>query len=293
MKRLLGAGRSLVVLSAVPMLAGYACGRRSAPPPAFTTLGDDAARVGTATIPASLVLQVARARDRSPSEAIDGLVQDALLSQAALGEGVADRRSVQWMSVVALARVVPERLYDESRGRGLPTDEELATVRVVHAVVLRAPTLSRSRAAALAGVIWDAVAGARSDGDFEERASRLPHPGMHVTVERLPAFDASGHAAEGQEFDATFVAAAFALHGRGETSHVVETPFGWHIIRLIERVPPDATALEQRRKDLASAILEMRVRADLTNLLRVRRGRTPIEVAADADVLMTPAASSP
>jgi hypothetical protein len=245
------------------------------------------------TVPASLALEVAHARDVTALDALDSLVQDALLAQAARAARLDDEPPLQWTSVAAIAKLVPERLYDESRSRGAPDDDELATVRVVHAVVHRSPTLTRSAAQAIADAVLHAAAGAHSDEDFEARAARVPHPGTRVTVEHLPDFDASGHATGGQEFDATFVAAAFALHTLGETSPIVETPFGWHVIRLIERSVPDAALLEQRRRDLSGAVVELRARARLVALLNARRRRTPVEVMADADELMGAAASLP
>jgi hypothetical protein len=280
-------------LLAVALLGGLACGRRSAPSPTFAPLRGDAARVGTVSVPASLALQVARVREVTAFDALDGLVQDALLAQAAQAGALADPSAFSWMTAVAVARVVPERLYDESRSRGVPADEEVATVRVVHAVVLRSPTLGRARAEAIAGAIGRAAASARSDEDFEARVVRLPHPGAQVTVQRLPEFDASGRTNGGEEFEPTFVAAALALRVPGDTSPVVETPFGWHVIRLIERVVPEGAQLEQRRKDLAGAVLEMRVRAQLAAVLTGRRRSTPVEVMAGADQLMATAASLP
>ncbi|HXN32216.1 MAG TPA: hypothetical protein VN894_10155, partial [Polyangiaceae bacterium] len=112
------------------LLAGLACGPRAAPVPSFVSPGGDPARVGDAAIPASLVAETARSRAEGVRQALDQLVEDALLAQAARGAGLERAPVVDWASTATLARVVPERLRDEARARGAPTDDELATIRV-------------------------------------------------------------------------------------------------------------------------------------------------------------------
>jgi hypothetical protein len=276
----------------VTLVLVLACGQRSVPAPSLVPLGGDVARVGTVHVPMSLVARVVRARGVAPRDALDGIVDDALLAQAAKTANLEGEPSVAWASTATMARLVPERLYSEARSRGAPATDELAMVQVVHAVVLRSPTLSHARALALAKAVSHAVSSARSDSEFEDLAKKVPHPGAQVNVERLPKFDASGLADEGQEFDATFVAAAFRLRTRGETSVIVQTPFGWHVIRLIDRLAPDPTTLEARRRDLADAVLWMRVRTRLDALLNGEDKRTKVEVSSTADDLIANVAST-
>jgi PPIC-type peptidyl-prolyl cis-trans isomerase-like protein len=284
--------RVALALSTMTLLVCLACGERSAPAPAFVDLGGDAARVGNVAIPVSLVATVVRARGVAKREALAGLVEDALWAQAAR-DGRLDREpSVGWASTAMLARLVPERLGNEARARGAPSDDELATVRVVHAVVLRSPTLPTARASAIAEAIRQAVAGARDDEDFETLANQVLHAGARLTVERVPEFDAGGRTPEGAEVDPIFVAAAFALRSHGETTGIVETPFGWHVIRLLQRQAPGAERVERRRQELAEAVLGMRARAQLSATLQAQRRRQPVEVSAGADELMAEAVAS-
>jgi hypothetical protein len=269
-----------------------ACGQRPAPVPAFASLGGDAARVGESAVSASLVMEVARARGVPPREALEGLVEDALLAQGARSGKLDGEGFVRQATAATAARLVSARLYEDARARGAPIDDELATLRVVHALVLRSPTLAHSRALAIARAILQAVSDARNDADFEMRVKQVPHVGAQVIVERLGEFDASGHMAEGGDLDADFTSAAFRLRARGETSGIVKTPFGWHVIRLIERISPDAASLEGLRQDLAGAVLEMRVRSQLSVLLDAQRQRVPVQVAADADALMAQAVTA-
>jgi hypothetical protein len=274
------------------LIAGLACGQRSVPAPTFVSLGGDVVRVGAVGIPGTLVSQVARSRGVPPREALDGLVEDALFAQAARAAKLDLEPAVRWGSAATFARLVLERLQSEARARGAPVEDELMTVTVVHAVVLRSPTLPRARALELAGAILQAASGARDDEDFEARAGRLPHPGALVNIERVDGFDASGHTARGDELEPSFVAAAFDLRLRGTTSEIVETRFGWHVIRLMDRVAPDPELLERRRTELAEAIFAMRFRTALRNALLAKRKRVPVEVAVAAGELMAKAAAS-
>lgn len=253
-------------------------------------LAGDAAHVGNVAIPAALVAAVATSRGEVLREALDQLVEDALLAQAARASGVESEPATGWASTATLARTVLERLADEARSRGAPTDEELATVRVIHAVVLRSSSVPRARARAVADAILRAETGVRDDDDFEKRAHQVAQLGVSVTVERLPEFDLTGRTAEGTEIDPGFVAASFALRTHGELSEVVESPFGWHVIRLISRVGPDPESIERLRRDFSVAVQGMRVRSQLNASLREKRSRVPVDVSGDAVALMMDAA---
>jgi parvulin-like peptidyl-prolyl isomerase len=121
--------------------------------------------------------------------------------------------------------------------------------------------------------------------DFEKRASAVPHAGAQIRIERVSGFSANGELASGAVVDASFVAAAFALPSPGIISPVVETPFGWHVLRVIDRVVPGPDSIEQRRRDLAEAVVLMRARSALDTVLRERRQRTEVTVAVEADAL--------
>jgi hypothetical protein len=270
-----------------------ACRERPVSTPARVDLGGDVARVGDTPIPAALLAAVARSRPATAEDALGGIVEDALLAREARSAGLDQQPALAWAFTTTVARRVPELLGEEARSSGPPVDAELAALRVAHALVSRGPALSAARALSTAALLARAAAASRDEDDFVARASQVPHPGFQIVVERLPAFDASGRTADGQEFDPGFVAASFALQSPGKVSEPVETPFGWHIIRLTERTIPSGDELERRRTDLATAVIGLRVRTRMTTILRAARRRAPVDISVAADELMSEAEASP
>jgi peptidyl-prolyl cis-trans isomerase C len=267
-----------------------ACGGHPAPGVTFGSLGGDVAHVGRVTVSAALVGRVASEQRTTPRQALEGLVQDALLAEGARARGLDSSPQARWAVEAALATRTATRLRDEAMVAGPPGDEELAQLTVVHAVVRASSSLSDGRAIAVAEAIAHAVEGARDGDDFLARARNAPHPPAPVIAQSLPPFDASGAMSQGM-LDPEFVAAAFSLRQPGDTSKVVRTPFGWHVIRLVARTPPAPGVADVRRRDLAEAVQQLRVRMGIARSLGALRATAPVDVSASADELMARAAA--
>ena len=285
--RAVGAGLALVVVAS--------CGQKAPPAETSASLQGAVARAGSVALPASLVAEVARAKGSPPRVAVEELVRDALAAQGSLARGLDRDPSVSWESTAALARRVPEALFDRAVAQGPPTDDELATVSVVHAVVMRSSSLREEDAIALAGAIRQAVAGARSADEFEARAATVAHPHAQVIVQPVGPFGADGLDASGGELDAGFVAAAFALRAPTDMSPIVASPFGWHVIQLVERKAPEGSPVDRapEASEQGSAVVRMRARMHLDELLRARAPLAKIEVSGAADSLLAQAISTP
>jgi hypothetical protein len=277
--------------------------------------GEVAARVGDARIPLTVVARVAEAERVAPRLAAERVVDDEVAAEAARARGLDRRLPAAWLARTAAARMAIDRITEEARRRGPPTDDEVTAlserhwalvdrppaVRTIHAVVLWPKDVDTNPASkqgvrALAGALRAAVVGA-SDADFESRAKaaiaekNVAH--LETRIERLPGITEDGRVVEGGgAMDAVFSKAASGLSKPGETSGVVETQFGAHVIRLLERLPEKRMPLEERRLAFAPEVQAQRARASLEALLERLKREHPVAVSSAAETLMRDAATA-
>lgn len=300
---LLGGALAFVVSS-----ASLSCDRGPSPaPPAEQAAlgGGIAARVGDDFIPASLVAQVAADQRISRAEALDRLVDDAVAASAARARGVDQRSPASWNLRAARARFAVDRFLADARAKGGPTDDEVKRIsdihwlevdrpvsaRTVHALAIvkpNDPPDKKRRASELAHELRAAVVHAKSPEEFTALAKAVPHPpDLDVRVEGVPATTEDGWVTEGNgRMDPRFSRAANALGAPGDTSEVVESDFGFHVIRLVERIPEQRMPFEARRAAFVEEAYSLRAHEAKEARLAELRARNPVVVEPSAEELM-------
>jgi parvulin-like peptidyl-prolyl isomerase len=263
--------------------------------------GSVAARVAKEPIALAVVERVAAEQAISPRDALKALIDDAVAAQVARERGL--DRGARWQLTAARARFTADRLRADARAKGPPNAEEIETlsklywrevdrpptVRVIHALVTRPKDgVADPGARAHAETLRAALVGTTSKEEFEAKAKAFPSPpGLSVVVEELPAFAADGGVTEGAgQLVLPFARAAHALAEPGQTSGAVETEFGFHVIRLLEKIPEQRMPLETRRIAFTEEAHRMRAEQALAERLSALRARTPVSVSPAAEELM-------
>ncbi len=264
------------------------------------------ARVGEVMLPASLVGAAAARRSLAPAGALEALIGDALLAQGAKVQHLESRLDIAGALVAARAQQTVTAMHQRKVDVGPPTDAEVAEltalhwrevdlpeqVHVIHAVALRPEhpdPASVAKAKAVAAALEQAVTGATSKEDFEARAKAVPHEGVDVRVEELPNFVEDGRIATGDgAMDDSFSRGAFAVHA-GATSPVIESSFGWHVVRMIERLPAVHASLEERRRAFTAETAAVRGRKGMDDLLADLHARAHVEISPAVDTILTEA----
>jgi peptidyl-prolyl cis-trans isomerase C len=218
------------------------------------------ARVEGESISVFAVAQIAERQRLEPRAALSRALSDALFAAAARATlPVAVTSSIERS---AAARGLLEQIAADSAAAGPPSDAELAdllrerwpdldrpeAVRTTHAVVINEDARRDAAARTLAEKIAVSVKDASSAEQFTSLAEAVPAEGFEVKAEALPIMTADGRGlaradkgfVAASSFDREFARAANQLQQPGELSPVVKTRFGYHVIRLEERIPASA-----------------------------------------------------
>jgi parvulin-like peptidyl-prolyl isomerase len=289
--------------AAVWLAALIACSNGTKPQPIATGPLPEGvvARVGTTEIGADLVARVARAQHITPHAAAEMLADDALAARGATDRGLDRDSDTAWRLRALRGRFVVDRMREESKAKGPPTDAEIEELTLAHWVEIDSPEQRKvihvvvqkpaasGAAVPVAEALLEAVRGAKDDTDFEARANAVPANGLKVTVERLPNFVSDGRiamAGAAGGMDATFASAAFAIRSVGDTSPIVETSFGWHVIRLVEIIAPHSLPLAQRRTLLGPEVLARRAKEHHDQVIAQLRTKVTIDISTSAEQSM-------
>lgn len=114
---------------------------------------------------------------------------------------------------------------------------------------------------------------------------------LEVVVQPLPVVAADGRVLDysispDQTYAAEFAGAAAALTERGAVSDVVSSPFGFHVILLLEIVPGRQPPERARNAELRPQIHEHRAQEARTELLDKLRAQTATSLASNVDALL-------
>ncbi len=287
------------VFLGVLVLSGVACSPRKSPGPSTSDPDLDegvVARVGAASIPAGMVAAVVAVHGVDRSTALDRLIHDALLAEHARTQAAWRSRVVSAERAV-LARVLLERLRAENDVRPV-TDAEVhaaaaqqwwefdrpASVRAIHAVVRFSAAADEPRARGVAEDIRAAVSEVADAAEFKRAALAADANGLEVKVESLDPVTAEGALAVpgGGRLVEAFARAAHAIEKEGGTSPITRTDFGYHVIRLVERLPAQTVPLEEARRRLEPVVRGARAKESHKALLRElsARDRPAVDRAA-------------
>ena len=100
-------------------------------------------------------------------------------------------------------------------------------------------------------------------------------PSGKASEGKLPSFDKDGMMLDGSgAMDQTFASAAFEIEKVGQITKPVKTRFGYHIIKLIEKVPEDITPLEKVKDKITEYLAAEKAQADLNKMLDDEIGKS-------------------
>jgi len=265
-----------------------------------------AAKVGTDEIALSTVVGIARTQSLALPVARELAARDAVLAAGARS-AFAGGPIVATVERGAWARALLETFRSDAAARGPASDAEVTeltalrwqdvdrpeTVQTTHAVAIVARPEQDASGRAIAQHLYEAVRGITEPQEFIRLAQAVPHEGLEVRAERLPALTRDGRAyyPEGappelanQRFDGNFAEAAHRL-AIGQISEPAKSIFGYHVILCEARFPEKRVPLDERRTLLADEVQKQRAERLKQELLGRLSSSTPIAITRSVEDL--------
>jgi parvulin-like peptidyl-prolyl isomerase len=162
----------------------------------------------------------------------------------------------------------------------------------VHAIVMRPKGKEAEellpRARELAEQIRASVVSAKTTEEMMALASAKSKDSgkLEVKVEALSPVTSDGRVPDGTSFDAAYVAGLFALANVGDTSPVVESSFGFHVIRYVELLPEKRLSADERRKLFGPEVNARRARSEIERTLTALRASREVSVSPAAPSIL-------
>jgi peptidyl-prolyl cis-trans isomerase C len=218
--------------------------------------------------------QVEGLRRSMPGEAFQQALQSEGMTEAELvasvREQLAARKYLQ-SQVADVPQVSPEeaRAWYQSHPEQVQQPEGVRARHILVAAEANAPEAEKQKARQEAE---DLLARARKGEDFAALAAEhSDDPGSKVRGGELPWFS------RGQMVP-PFEQAAFALKEPNELSPVVESPFGYHVIQLLERKEPQPIPFEQVRERIAAGLRQEKQQEKVSRHVSSLREKAKVEV---------------
>lgn len=204
--------------------------------------------------------QLESAKDHLPDadmEQLKKLLRDDMLVQQAIQEAVVAKLSVPDEDVQTYYENNPDQFKESEQ------------VQASHILVLVEPEAEQAIKDAARQKIDEVLAKARDGEDFAELAQEYSEG---------PSKDSGGdlgYFSRGQMVP-EFEDAAFAME-EGEISDVVETQFGYHIIKVTGKKPERQVPLEEVEANIRESLLSEKSNAGITNWIEELRTNATIE----------------
>jgi foldase protein PrsA len=228
------------------------------------------------TVSDAEVQQIIAARKRNfPSEEVyKKTLAQAGITESQLRDQARDQLTLQRYVETKLApkAAVSDQavrdFYDKNKGK-MQIPERLRLRHILIKVDPKAPPADREKARQKAE---DVLKRAKAGEDFGKLAAQYSDDlGSKTRGGDL------GPVAKGQTVP-QFEAAAFALKKPNDLSPVVESPFGFHVIQLVERVEPSTVPFDQVKDRIASLLKQQEVQKMFEDRATELRAKSKVQI---------------